>query len=265
MIIQFCNQPTLKIILKSHPVVEQWKQLFLDNYSREFPIFRDERKYSIEYLKQLVQEANKVLGWNFADNIVTVEDTTHLHKHIEQTLANGFDGIPAEYDNLLHELHFCLHKVEFADIDSSNVNRRFHLQLEWFNDSGFPLDESFNHQLIMNFGDIKIQNPYVGHIPLLAWQQNDYSNIMQTCQFHNFVKPGIYIECREETRNNINFSISEYLNWWHTHAPEFIALHGVEKLLHYTGQPVIGQVENLEDLRTIINSDQLLELEKVEF
>jgi hypothetical protein len=150
------------------------------------------------------------------------------------------------------------------DLDHSNINKRFHLQIEWFNDEGFPLDETFNHQLIMNFGDIKIQNPHVGHIPFLAWAQNDYSNVNQTCRFHDFVKPGIYIECRENN-HGMDFSISEYLNWWKTNAPEFVNTHGIEKLLHYTGQPVIGRVKNLEDLRTVINSDNILILEKVEF
>jgi hypothetical protein len=116
----------------------------------------------------------------------------------------------------------------------------------------------------MNFGDIKVQNPYVGHIPTLAYYQNDCSNIMQTCRFHDFVKPGIYIETREDKYYN-NFSISEYINWWTTNAPEFVSTHGLEKLLHYTGQPVIGRVENLDDLHRVVNSDLILELEKVEF
>jgi hypothetical protein len=116
----------------------------------------------------------------------------------------------------------------------------------------------------LEFGDIKVQNPYVGHIPLLAYQQNDYSNILQTCRFHDFVKPGIYIETREDHGYH-DFSISAYINWWKSHAPEFLASHGLEKLLHYTGQPVIGRVVNLDDLRTVVNSDSILELEKVSF
>lgn len=264
MIIQFKNQPELHVELRHHAVVEQWQKLFVDNYSREFPIFRDERKYSIAYLNELVAEANDKLGWQFNDTIASVADTTRLHKHIEQTLANGFDSIPAEFDNLLHELHFCLHKVEFMDIDCSNLNKRFHLQIEWFNDEGFALDESFDHKLFMEFGDIKIQNPYVGHIPLLAYQQNDHANILQTCRFHDFVKPGIYIETREDDGYN-DFAISAYINWWASNAPEFLALHGLEKLLHYTGQPVIGRVVNLDDLRTVVNSDSILELERVTF
>jgi hypothetical protein len=40
----------------------------------------------------------------------------------------------------------------------------------------------------------------------------------------------------------------EYLGWFQTHAPDWIAHHGVETLKKFTGDPVIGRIRNLKDL-----------------
>jgi len=260
--VKFKNLPELYIELNDNPTVKRWLQLFKDNYSAEFPIFRDMQKYSLSYLKELVAQANDDLGWSFTQDINSIDDTVLLHKHIETTLANGFSSIPAEFDNLLHELHFCLHMVEYNCFTVS-ANKRTYFLLEWFNNDGFDLDETFDHMLFMKFGDIRLQNPFVGHVPLQIYSQNDASNVFQTCKFHNFVRPGMYIETRVEYYDN--FSPSQYIRWWNTNAPEFVEKHGIERILHYTGHPVIGRVTNLDDLTTVVNSTQILELENVSF
>jgi hypothetical protein len=41
------------------------------------------------------------------------------------------------------------------------------------------------------------------------------------------------------------------------HDPEFVKQHGIEKIKHYIGHPVIGQVINVDNLLTIKNSSLL--------
>jgi hypothetical protein len=264
VVVKFKNQPELHIQLDDNPTASAWLELFKKNYQREFPIFRDQKKYTLAYLNQLANKARDELGWDCETNITSLENTVLLHKNLETTLANGFGSIPAIHDELIHELHFCLHKIEFVDL-SSNVKNRELLQIEWFNDDGFPLDldPSFKHTINLNFGDIRLQNPFVGHIPLQIYGQNDTHNIMQTCKFHNFVRPGLCIHAGIFDYDVDLENLEKYVLWWKTNAPEFVALHGIEKILHYTGHPVIGKVINLDDLLTIVNSDNILELEEV--
>jgi hypothetical protein len=239
--------------------VSAWLKLFKKNYQQEFPIFRDQKKYTLEYLNQLALQAKTKLDWDCETDIKSIEDTVRLHKNLETMLANGFNSIPAEYDNLIHELHFCLHKAEYIDIKSQTNNRHW-LQIEWFNNDGVPLDLTFKHIRKLEFGDIRLQNPYVGHIPWQVYEQNDYENIFQTCKFHDFVRPGLYIHTGSPMPD---INLDEYMVWWQTNAPEFVVQHGMNKILHYTGHPVIGRVTNLNDLEIVVNSNDILELEYV--
>jgi len=257
--VKFKHQPELHIALDDNPTVHAWLDLFQTNYDREFPIFRDQKAYTLEYLNQLALQAKNDLGWDCETDIKSIADTVHLHKNLETTLANGFSSIPAVHDHLIHELHFCLHKAEYIDIDAGTNNRHW-LQIEWFNDDGFPLDISFKHSYKIEFGSIRLQNPYVGHVPVQVYEQNDYEYIFQTCKFHNFVRPGLYIYTGNPV---LEIELDDYVNWWTTNAPEFVAYHSIDKILHYTGHPLIGHVTNLDDLETVVNSNDILELEEV--
>jgi len=258
--VKFKGLPELRGILDDNATAGAWLELFKANYQREFPLFRDQKKYTLGYLNQLALQAKNDLGWDCETNIKSIDDTVRLHKNLETTLAKGFGSIPAIYDNLIHELHFCLHKVEYIEFKKANITRKF-LQIEWFNNDGFKLDEKFNHALDCNFGDIRLQNPFVGHIPLQVYNQNDFSDIMQTCKFHDFIRPGLYIHTEHQQPNT--FNKNHYLDWWHTNASEFVAQHGIEKILHFTGHPIIGKIINLNDLETVVNSKDILELESV--
>jgi hypothetical protein len=57
--------------------------------------------------------------------------------------------------------------------------------------------------------------------------------------------------------------IDSYLAWYRQHGADFLAIHGEERLLHYTGWPVIGQVTNLDVLTKVKEAD-LLEFEWIQ-
>jgi hypothetical protein len=289
--IYFKDFPPLLVQLDNNKVAHQWKKLFVDNYSQQMPIFRSgNKKYTLAYLNKLVAEANKKLHWNYSTNIASADDTVKLHKNIEQICSDGFKSIPSEYDNLIHEMHFCIHAVESSgtlapvtytnptvtttpvnkvqtSVPTTPVNKvqtsvpTSFLQIEWFNDDGFALDKSFKFKLNMEVGDIKLQNPFVGHGPLQIYRYNDWLNVFQTCHFHDFVRPGINLLTK--VRDNTDILDGSYEEWWQTNATEFVSQHGMEKIWHYTGHPVIGRTLNVSDVIAVSNHREDLVFEKV--
>jgi hypothetical protein len=255
--VKFYNTPELQYRLNDTELAHRYLDLLQTQYSNNScPIFRDQHKYTLDYFSILAQRAQYELGWNWIKPHYDLSITTRLHKDIEQYLAQGFKNIPEEHDELLHELHFCLHAIE------SGSKRNNWLQIEWYNDCGFEIDaDEYPAKLNLDFGDLRLQNPYVGHHPLHLYQQQDSINIMQTCRFHNFVKPGMNLVINPE-KNLLD--INKYLNWFQTYSPNFLQQHSEEILLKFTGHPVIGCVVNKYDLETVI-ATPVLEFEYLKF
>lgn len=260
----FTNQPAIHIDLYPTTAAQQWKQLFTINYQRKFPIFRDMQKYTWEYLEQLIEQANQTCGWNYTSRVETLEDTVALHKNIETTLAKGYINIPESWDHLLDELHFALHKIEHGRM-THRPHRGNFLQIEWFNDDFVPLPDDFEFSDQFRFGSLRLQNAYVGHPPTMIYQQNDHTNVFQTCRFHDRIKPGLHImTSRPRTDGQPReFVYEDYYQWWHTNAPDFVAQHGWERIMYYSGYPLIGHVVNVDDLETVNNHPEVLELQEV--
>jgi hypothetical protein len=254
----FRNHPAIHIKLNDTTAARLWRKLFVQNYQQEFPLFRDMQKYTRRYLEQLIDQANLTCGWNFSTNIQSIKDTVELHKHIEVTLANGYQHIPAEWDHLLDELHFTLHAIQ--QNSSSRLTRGSFLQLEWFNDDYVPLPEDFVFQSNFQFGSLRLQNAYVGHPPLMIFNQHDHANVFQTCRFHDRIKSGLHIMINP---SNPPIDTNAYSQWWNTYASEFVRQHGWDKIMYYTGYPVIGQVINTDDLANIATCPDVLELQEV--
>lgn len=255
--VKFKNYKEIKLSIDDTPLGKEYYSLVKYNYNHSFPIFRDRPKYTIEYMLELAKEAKEKLSWQWSFEHYDISITALLHKDIERLVGSGYDSIPAELDNLIHELHYCLHVLQ--DTGSSKTRDGW-LQIEWYNDSKFPLigTDVFKQELL--FGDIKLQNPFVGHGPLQIYTEQDFTNIPQTCKFHNAVKPGI------------NISLSDHpvidplavLDAFKLHSPSFVEQHTEETILRYTGYPVVGKVENLTDLHTI-KTAPVLELHYIEF
>jgi hypothetical protein len=252
--VKFRGVPALQCSLHDTKLAQRYVDLI--KHQTDTPIFRDPPRYTLSYFKELAVEAQQVLGWDWIKDSYPLEVTTQLHKDIEQYLAQGFENIPQEHDHLLHELHYCLHAIE------SGSRRNNWLQVEWFNDDGFVIDaDEYPSKINLEFGDLRLQNPYVGHHPLYVYEQNDNSNILKTCKFHDFIKPGINIVLDYK---NKPFDMDAYLQWFETHAPNFVAQHGVKKLKQFTGHPVVGSVTNKSDLELLVQQP-IVEFEYISF
>ena len=257
--LKFNDQPTLQLLINDDDIGHRYFNLVQENYKFQKPIFRDRIKYTIEYMHILAKEAHKKLGWDWEAEVYTITNTALLHKNIEELLGVvGFDNVPAEYDDLLHELHYCLHIVQD---NKEHKTRSGWLQIEWYNDNGFSLDENYKFTTQLTFGDIKLQNPWVGHGPLQIYLEQDFTKINQTCKFHNFVKPGINLVINDFPEFT---AVEDLLDKFKKADSDFVNMHGIEKIKNYIGYPVVGRVLNLNDLATVVSAP-LLEFENLKF
>lgn len=258
--IKFCGVPALQCKLHNTPLARKYLELVKQHYSENStPIFRDPQKYNLSYFNELVIQAKAVLGWDWQRDHYNVSVTTLLHKDIEQYLARGYQNIPEEHDHLLHELHFCLHAIE------SGSRRDNWLQIEWFTDVGFDLDQDeYPGKLHLEFGDLRLQNPYVGHHPLYVYEQQDSTEILQTCRFHDFVKPGLNLVIAPNKNQSTKFDWKKYRNWFETRGRKFVDMHGIELIEKFTGHPVVGSITNKEDLQRLVDQP-VIEFESIIF
>ena len=250
--VKFTNYAELEIEFNNPVVSDQYYNLIQQNYQQQFPTFYDSARYTIEYLQSLVPQARELFKWDWIVDDFSIKNTTRLHKDIEQLIGQGFENIPTEWDELVNELHFCLHAIESKQ--HTGAVRDATMTVEWLNDSGFAMPEDFVFQTDTSYGDIRLQNPYVGHPPMMIFNQRDTLNIFQTCRFHDLVKPGIAFNIAKtltkdsSKKESCAWLIQTYKKWWYSNAPEFVELHGWDKILRYTGWPVVGQVKNLSVL-----------------
>jgi hypothetical protein len=254
----FQDAPGLRFALDDTDLCQRWLRLMQQQYLDDpVPIFRDPALYTLEHFAVLAEQAQQKLGWNWVRDHYDLAVTTRLHKDIEQFLEHGYSQIPEEFDHLLHELHFALHSIE-------NGGRRGPwLQIEWYNDAGFVIHEhEYPGRINLEFGDLRLQNPYVGHHPLFVYQQQDNIHIDQTCRFHDMARPGFNIVV--ESQRMSMWDPGRYLDWFRRHAPEWVLEHGEQRLMGYTGHPVIGRCCNVNDLVEVMSRPGL-RLQGIEF
>lgn len=250
----FDGAPELDIDIKDTKSGKLFLNLFEDNLKRSFPVFRDPAKYTPHYLKELSLQIRDVLGWHWMDDDYSTQQTVAFHKHLETILEkeSSFAKVPKKFHELLHETHFCIHAVQFKKAQWPHGTD---IQIEWFNNDYADLPEDAEFKVQPEFGDVFMQNPYVGHGPFMCWLQNDYKNISRTCAFHDRVKPGMRINLTPN--DELPFDWEKYESWWNENCKKFLDQHGFGKIKKYTGAPLLGKVKNLDVLSEIIKINVL--------
>ena len=253
------NHQPLVVSLEDSDTAKVYTKLLSRNLARDEFVFRDPVKYTPEYFHSLCMRVKKELGWSWIRDEYSIEQTTDMHKNIESYLdkTESFKDVPGDQQDLIHEAHFCIHQMQYG-----TQGRTPALQIEWFNDDKENLPDDSNFVIYPDFGDLILQNPYVGHPPLQCWQQNDYKNIERTCQFHDIIKPGIKI--MTNTGRQKELDLYKYQAWWRDKCGDYVTKVGWEKILRYTGFPKIGSVIDKDNLRSIIADEKPLNITKIE-
>lgn len=224
---------------------------------KEAPFFRDTYEYTPEYMIKLAHQAKKAFGWDWFLDTYDISKTAALHKDLENSVGKlGFDQIPEEYDNLLYDLHHCLHAIQFK---KTSKGRTDNFQIEWLTDDSIPLPASFEFKEGNKFGDLILINPYVGHNPLQIYQENDFDSLHTTCRFHDIIKPAIVIA------TGVAVTKDMILEKFIKYDPDFVRLHGEDKIRYYSGSAVIGQVVDVGAFEQIKKHHGTLVLDRVEF
>jgi hypothetical protein len=251
------HQPLVISMVESN-TSKLYMEILSRNLARGDFVFRDPVKYTPEYFHSLCLRAKEELGWSWIRDDYSLEQTTDMHKNIESTLekTESFKNIPGNQQNLIHEAHFCIHQMQY-----STQGRTPSIQIEWFNDDYEDLPNDADFRVDLEFGDLILQNPYVGHPPLQCWQQNDYKNIDRTCQFHDVIKPGIKINTTDLAPK---LDLDVYKSWWTNKCGEYVQKVGWENILKYTGFPKIGEVIDKDNLRRIVLDSKPLNIKKIE-
>jgi len=255
--VYFFNQPCLNILVNDTQTGRSYFELNQRLNQQQSAYFRDTVNYTPEYMIKLAHRAKEAFGWDWFSETYDIASATKLHKDLENSVGKlTFENIPEQHDELLYELHHCLHAIQFGKKESGRFDN---FQIEWFTDDSVPLPSCFEFQETCNFGDLILINPYVGHNPLQIFQENDFVSLSTTCRFHDIIKPGIVLSQR------VHVTKDEILAKFKELAPDFVQLHGEEQIRYYSGSAVIGRVENIETFKKILDTQELLVLDRVEF
>jgi hypothetical protein len=258
--IQFKDAPVLEVLLNKDKSCELFLKIFKNNLANKLPIFRDPASYTKEYLRELSIKLKKMLGWNWMSDSYSIDHTVEFHKDLENFLEKeeSFKNLPGPIQHLLHETHFCIHAIQYKN---DKWPHGADIQIEWFNNDYEILPEDAVFKIQPEFGDVFMQNPYVGHGPFMCWLQNDYKNISRTCTYHDRIKPGLRINLTPKDKQL--FDWKEYENWWRTNCKEFVEKETYDRIKKYTGTPILGKVKNIDILTEIIKIE-ILKIDKVE-
>jgi hypothetical protein len=206
---------------------------------------------------KLAIRAREAFGWEWLADHYDLTVTTQLHKDLEHSIGQlGFNQIPEEYDELLYDLHHCLHAIQGG---KTTVDRWDNFQIEWMTDNSIPLPKSFEFTESSCYGDLILINPYVGHNPLQIYKENDFDSLSSTCRFHDIIKPGIVITGNQYTTKD------EIVDKFIEQDPNFVQLHGEDKIRYYAGVARCGRVVDIKQYTQVHQFPGQLSLDRVEF
>lgn len=257
ILVTFHDHPAIEIAVDDTETGQLYYNLTRRQNQLQQPFYRDPLTYTPDRMIELAHLASQAFGWHWFSDQYDTTVTAALHKDLENYVGQlGFSQIPEEHDQLLYDLHHCLHAVQFGKTAPGRLDN---LQIEWLTDTAVPLPASFEFSESTRYGDLILINPYVGHNPLQIYRENDYSSLATTCRFHDVIKPGVVIT------NFETCSKQAILDAFVQHDPEFVHEHGADKILYYAGAATIGRVTDIDVFDRVKHSADALVLDRVEF
>jgi hypothetical protein len=258
ILVKFHNQPAIEIAVDDTETGRLYFDLTQRQNQQQPPFYRDTAVYTPEYMIELAHRAKDAFNWDWFSDHYDISITAQLHKDLENSVGRlGFQQIPEQYDELLYDLHHCLHAIQFGVLPCKRISN---FQIEWLVDNSIPLPSSFEFKESVNVGDLILINPYVGHNPLQIYREQDFSSLNTTCRFHDIIKPGIVITSEANTVTK-DTMLEEFIK----HDSAFVDLHGADKIKYYAGAAVVGHVVDIDILDQVKQSKNTLTLDQIEF
>jgi hypothetical protein len=165
-------------------------------------------------------------------------ETFDLSKHPPWSQEKG------DFFILLHNaLHCAENQIGFSDRDT--------IKIKWFAKSiPWPELPIFVPLSDLGIGDIITDYPHVGKSPWVSYQNNDTTNLTQSCRLPDACPPGFAIWLGTTVRNQqqIKNDQQKLINWYQQNIDQLGELFTQDQMLTYNGEHRVGQIKNIEQL-----------------
>jgi len=238
---------------------------FFKNYLLGFNRPADQLFYpqSAEHtLKDFLNKAHQAKElFNFKWDLTNLtQDNFNLwHRDIETFDLSKYPPWSQEKGDFFIALHTALHASETLvknnNFSSSSFSRMM-IHIKWFAPSlPWPEIPNFKSGLDVTAGDIITDYPHVGKTPWSSYQQNDVTNLTQSCRLPDACPPGFKIHLNNvsiadiQTKNKIKLKHEQQLiKWYQQNIDQLERLFTQDQMLAYDGEYCIGRIKNIEHL-----------------
>ena len=240
---------------------------FFKNYLLEFGRPADQLFY-MQSAEQLLEDflnkarqAKELFNFNWDLTSLTQNNFNLWHKDIETFDLNNYPWSQEKGDFFI-ALHTALHGAELREKNNSPSIRK-QMLVKWFGSSlPWPEIPKFKSVLDINAGDITTGYPHVGKPPWVCFQQNDNTNLQQTCRLPDACPPSFHIWLINNTIADTNEKKKRQLkreqqltNWYQQNINQLEALFTQDQMLTYDGEYCIGRLKNIDQLHFLQTSD----------
>ena len=242
---------------------------FFKNYLLGFNRPADQLFYTQpaeQVLKDFLNKAHRSKElFNFEWDLTNLtQDNFNLwHRDIETFDLSKYPPWSQEKGDFFIALHTALHAAETLVNNNNSTVSRTMIRIKWF-ESSLPWPEmpKFKSTLDIAAGDIITDYPHVGKTPWQSFQQNDITNLQQSCRLPDACPPGLliwltnYTITDTETKKKIQLKREQQLiNWYQQNINQLETLFTQDQMLTYDGGYCIGRLKNIDQLHLLQTFD----------
>jgi len=242
---------------------------FFKNYLLGFDRPADELWYnqspkeSIKDFLNKAQRAKELFNFEWDLTNLTQDKFNLWHRDIETFDLSKYPPWSQEKGDFFIALHTALHAAELSVKNNNFSFTRAMIKIKWFAPSlPWPETPNFKSKLDIAAGDIIADYPHVGKTPWLCFQQNDITNLQQSCRLPDACPPGFLI-CLinhkitdTETKKKLQLEREQQLtNWYQQNIDQLETLFTHDQMLTYDGEYCIGRLKNIDQLHLLQTFD----------
>jgi hypothetical protein len=202
------------------------------------------------------QRAKELFNFNWDLTNLTQDNFNLWHRDIETFDLSKYPPWSKEKGDFFVALHAALHAAENPMKNNNSSFSRMMVHIKWFAPSvPWPETPKFKSMLDITAGDIITDYPHVGKTPWTSFQQNDITNLQQSCRLPDACPPGLLIWLTShkitntETKKKFQLEREQQLtNWYQQHINQLEKLFTQDQMLAYDGEYCIGRLKNIDQL-----------------